>query len=150
MYEILSLYILSDKIYWYVFHAFAIWSSKTFPLEIYYGLNILPHWFHVYACQCWPQTLAAISRHMGIWDVFCVRQGKYILGLGNYNIPIHSLWASSDIMWWHRPGSTLAQVMTCCLTAPSHYLNQCWLIISEVQWHSVENNFTRKTWAINK
>ena len=26
------------------------------------------------------------------------------------------------------------QVMACCLTAPSHYLNQCWLIISEVMW----------------
>ena len=25
--------------------------------------------------------------------------------------------------------------MACCLTAPSHYLNQCWLLISEVQWH---------------
>ena len=25
--------------------------------------------------------------------------------------------------------------MTCCLTAPSHYLNQCWLIISKVLWH---------------
>ena len=36
-----------------------------------------------------------------------------------------------------RSGSTLAQVMACCLTAPSHYLNQCWLIISEVQWHSL-------------
>ena len=34
-----------------------------------------------------------------------------------------------------RSESTLAQVMACCLTAPSHYLNQCWLIISEVQWH---------------
>ena len=32
-------------------------------------------------------------------------------------------------------GSTVAQVMACCLTAPSHYLNQCWLIISEVWWH---------------
>ena len=28
-----------------------------------------------------------------------------------------------------RSGWTLAQVMTCCLTAPSHYLHQCWLII---------------------
>ena len=27
--------------------------------------------------------------------------------------------------------------------APSHYLNQCWLIISEVQWHSYQGNFTR-------
>ena len=29
-----------------------------------------------------------------------------------------------------RSGSTLAQVMACCLTAPSHHLNLCWLIIS--------------------
>ena len=35
-----------------------------------------------------------------------------------------------------RSGSTLAQVMACCLTAPSHYLNQCWLIIHGVLWHS--------------
>ena len=34
--------------------------------------------------------------------------------------------------WQHRSGSTLAQVMACCLTAASHYLNQCWLIISKV------------------
>ena len=38
----------------------------------------------------------------------------------------------SDTIWRHRSGSTLAQVMACCLTAPSHYLNQCWLIISKV------------------
>ena len=39
----------------------------------------------------------------------------------------------------HRPGSTLAQVMTCCLTAPSHYLNQCWLIINGVGGYSPES-----------
>ena len=32
----------------------------------------------------------------------------------------------------YRTGSTLVQVMACCLTAPSHYLNQYWLIITEV------------------
>ena len=42
----------------------------------------------------------------------------------------------SDAIWWQKTGSTLTQVMACCLTAPSHYLNQCWLIINEVQWHS--------------
>ena len=36
----------------------------------------------------------------------------------------------SDATWRCRSGSILAQVMACCLTAPSHYLNQCWLIIS--------------------
>ena len=54
---------------------------------------------------------------------------------------INSLWPS-DAIWRQRTGSTLAQVMACCLMAPSHYLNQCWLIISEVLRHSPEGNFT--------
>ena len=41
---------------------------------------------------------------------------------------LNSLWPS-DAIWWHRSWSTLVQVMACCLTAPSHYLNQCWLIV---------------------
>ena len=32
-----------------------------------------------------------------------------------------------------RSGSTLSHVMARCLTAPSHYLNQYWVIISKVQ-----------------
>ena len=44
-------------------------------------------------------------------------------------------------IWLQRPGSTLAYVMVCCLTAPSHYLNQCWLITGEVLWHSLNGNF---------
>ena len=40
-----------------------------------------------------------------------------------------------------RSGSTLAQTMVCWPMAPSRYLNQCWLIISEVFWHSPEGNF---------
>ena len=39
---------------------------------------------------------------------------------------LNSLWPS-DTIWWHRSGLALAQVMACCLIAPSHYLNQCWL-----------------------
>ena len=54
---------------------------------------------------------------------------------------LNSLWPS-DAIWWHRSGSTLAQVMACCLTAPSHYLNQCWLIMNGVLWHSPKTNFT--------
>ena len=37
----------------------------------------------------------------------------------------NSSWPS-DIIWWHWSGSNLVQLMACCLTAPSHYLNQCW------------------------
>ena len=53
---------------------------------------------------------------------------------------IAALWTnslgSSDAIWRWRSWSTLVQVMSCCLTTPSHYLNQCWLIISKVLWHS--------------
>ena len=48
----------------------------------------------------------------------------------------------TDVIWWYRFGSTLAQVMACCLTAPSHYLNGSRLIITQVLWHSTESNFT--------
>ena len=34
-------------------------------------------------------------------------------------------------MWHHRSGSTVVQVMACCLTAPNHQLFQCWLLISK-------------------
>ena len=57
-------------------------------------------------------------------------------------LSIDSLWPS-DAIWRYRSGSTLAQVIACCLTAPSHYLNQCWLIINKVQWHSSEGNFAK-------
>ena len=39
------------------------------------------------------------------------------------------------MIWRDRIGSDLAQVMDCCLTAPRHYLNQCWVIISRVPRH---------------
>ena len=38
----------------------------------------------------------------------------------------------SDVIWQQGTRSKLAQVMACCLTAPSRYLDQPWLIISEV------------------
>ena len=48
----------------------------------------------------------------------------------NYKLEaINSLWPIITI-WWYRSGSTLDQVMACCLTAPSHYLNQCWPVSS--------------------
>ena len=55
----------------------------------------------------------------------------------------------SDAIWRCRSGSTLAQVMACCLAAPSHYLNQCWHIISKVHWYSYEGNLALDALAIN-
>ena len=55
---------------------------------------------------------------------------------------VNSLWPR-DTIWRHGSRSTLVQVMACCLTAPSYYLNQCWLIFSKVLWHSPQGNFIR-------
>ena len=60
------------------------------------------------------------------------------------NTSINSLWPS-DLIRRLASRSTLAQVMACCLMTPSHYLNQCWLMISEVLWHSPDSNFTENT-----
>ena len=45
--------------------------------------------------------------------------------------PINSALTLDQWSW-----STLDQWMAWCLKAPSHCLNLCWLIISEVPWHS--------------
>ena len=59
----------------------------------------------------------------------------------NFSHHVNSLWPS-DAIWRHRFSSLLAEVMACCLTASAQYQNQCWLLISEVLWHSHGNNFT--------
>ena len=58
---------------------------------------------------------------------------QVLLGLGSWMPHLNSLWPS-DATWCPRSGSTLAQVMACCLMAPSHYMNQCWLNIKDVSF----------------
>ena len=69
----------------------------------------------IYLCQCWHSSTSPYGITRPQW--------------------FNSLWPS-DAIWRQRSGSILDQVMACCLMALSHYLNQCWLIISEVQWRS--------------
>ena len=64
-------------------------------------------------------------------------------------ISVKSLWPSDAVWRRHWTGSLLSQVMACCLVAPSHYLNQCWLIISGDQRHQFEGNFTRDRSVVN-
>ena len=61
---------------------------------------------------------------------------------------INSIWPR-DVIWWHKSRLTLAWVMACCLMAWSHYLNQGWLLISKVPWHSHESNITVSAQAFN-
>ena len=61
----------------------------------------------------------------------CFKPWLYQASVHIVSTSINSLWPS-DTIWRQRSGSTLAQVMACCLTAPSHYLNQCWLMSSDI------------------
>ena len=63
---------------------------------------------------------------------------------------VNSLWLT-DAIWWHRSGSTLAQVINCCLMAwwlPEPMLTNWhqWGPVS--QWPSPEVDFTRDTGLI--
>ena len=46
-------------------------------------------------------------------------------------------------MWRHRLRSELVQLMTCCLLATSHYLNQCWLTTMEILGKTSDWNFSK-------
>ena len=83
---------------------------------------------------------------LSILDVVDLHWMRFCPGAMGVVQHINSLWPS-DAIWQQWSESTLAQVMACCLMAPSHYLNQCWLIISKVQRHSSEGNFIRDTSA---
>ena len=89
---------------------------------------LLPYWC-LSVCICHIRRIGAKSVDHDRQDLFT----------SSYRNKIHSLW-SNDVMWYHRSGSKLVQVMTCCLMAPPHYLNQCLLIINTVQRQSQEGN----------
>ena len=57
-----------------------------------------------------------------------------------YLATINSL-RSSGAIWRHNNWWTLVQVMACCLTAPSHYLSQCWLVIIRFVLYSAASHF---------
>ena len=130
-----------------------------------------------YLSQCWPRSLSPydVIRPQWVkkkqwadfrspWVLFPECQKKIFMHLvcyvmldfkkqmiaetyGIWYWPFNWLWPN-DTIWQHRSGSTLAQVMACGLTAPSHYLNQYWLPISKVMWHSTESNLTVHSLAI--
>ena len=65
---------------------------------------------------------------------------SYYLPFHNVPSEMSSFWVFNPLwpsvaIWRHISGWTLAQALAYCLTVPSDYLSQCWLIISKVQWH---------------
>ena len=109
-------------------------TVREYNTEIQYTPNIMWSFITRYKASQWP----ILIQNKGLLEL--AKKKKH--PKSHPREWVNSL-GPSDAIWRHRSGSTLAQVMACCLTAPSHYLTQCWLIISKAQWHSSEGNFIR-------
>ena len=113
-----------------------IWKNQIVVLTLHISYH---RYLNRYKCLAAKITLKVPQKLVWV-------QYKYIET--SMQCRINSL-GPSDAIWWHRSKPTLVQVMACCLMAPSHYLNQCRLIINKFQRHSYKKNFTRNSSAIN-
>ena len=104
-----------------------VWSSDAIPWIWQHTSGLI--------LQCYQKTFMIHQLFpMGFINILfkIVKSLMKHLGLAIGNI---------QHVWWFLWTLVVTQVMACCLTAPSHYLNQCWQIIGEVLWHSFEGNF---------
>ena len=122
-----------------------ILSGPVFDIVIGSSWGADPDWDKPLRTTAWQSSGRKLK---GNRLIFLPQNDRANMRQGNWpwapNTTFNSLWPSEAI-WRQRSGSTMAQVMACCLTAPSHYLNKCWLIISEAKWHSFKCNSTRDT-----
>ena len=126
----------------------------------YGDIDLGQHWLVVWQCQAitWTNVDLSLKVFCGIHpranftkkcslikSITCVWRLHF---KNHYHISqgwgVNSF-VAPDTIWPHRHKPTLVQVMACCLTAPSHYLHQCWLNNNEVQWQSSGPLFTKKT-----
>ena len=110
------------------------WSGWNVPA---YNLDKLQQPLYISIIDQWNNTFRCETKPL--------KSTKYRKYLYRFMLQCFNSLRPSDAIWRHRSGSRLAQAMACCLTAPSHYLNQCWLIISKVYLHSSDGNFIRDT-----
>ena len=82
---------------------------------------------HRYNLVSWFTVCPTFYHALRLWWVIHLRPWDQLVqratSKANEHENVNSLWPS-DAIWRHGSASTLVQVMACCLTAPSHYLNQ--------------------------
>ena len=103
---------------------------STIMMKVYVTTLIIgPNW--VIATKQYHMKVMYFQHYLLVWSSKDMAMWQGVNFPGVMGSCVNSLWPS-DVIWRQGSRSTLAQVMDCCLTAPSHYLNQYWLIISRV------------------
>ena len=80
-----------------------------------------------------------VLQHHSLVSCLCYYTTRYCLDISTEKLAVDFSTEPFNSIWQHKSGSTLAQVMACCLMAPSHYLNHCWLVFKYALWHSQSN-----------
>ena len=105
-------------------------SSSTLAQEMAWYLLAQSHYLN----QCWL-IISPVALNRGRYTT------KFYLGITHLKLLPHlpednSLWPS-DVIWQYISGSTFAQIMACCLTTQSLYLDQSWRLLASIwmQFH---------------
>ena len=120
------------------------WHDEKEHLHLVIGINTWPAsilWLSWKLSSCvltrvwktWP-TLVNCD-HQPSSPTQTVKKGKRLVILMVLTIALCDQVTPYD-MHAYKSGSTLVEVKVCCLKAPSHYMHQCWLIISDILWHT--------------
>ena len=104
------------------------WNWPQDSIISLFGLTVLMDWVMIVVCGCVLHIIINIFFHSSYNNLLLMYYDS-VFHCRSFTTVVNSLWPG-DAMWWHKSGSTLAQVRACCLTAPSHYQNQCWLIVN--------------------
>ena len=123
----------TTKLLWGWYIGFTMYVRPSILVEAWWHIHALVNWVVLGTKPLFEPMLTYVDCSQRY-----IFQSNFIL-----KFKFNSL-GPSDAIWRWRSWSTLVQVMACCLTAPSHYLNQCWLIISKVLWHSSEDIIMRR------
>ena len=86
------------------------------------------------ASETWPSRSVKVVVFIIIYGFVMSRFPRCFLlqHCNTWLYSLKSLWPS-DAIWRHRSGSSLAQVIACCLMAPSRYLKQYWVTIKSLK-----------------
>ena len=139
----------------------AFWGSDIDKNASYFNLCAASHSWIWRCCVIWECTCTCKVLLQQSYMLFEIASNVVaMIYIFPWDLVKHSTQVTSDIIinslfpdeatWRLRCWSILAQVMACCLTAPSLCVIQDWFIISKVPWRPSEVLIIRGSWYTNQ